>query len=305
MGSPTRGRGLPARSASCCTGRPCVVRCVLGPAAAADVGLAVTVGGAASWRAPASSSTHRAPQPLPEAVSAASFLLADLDTGEVLAAKDPHGRLRPASTLKVLTALTRAAQARPRQPSTRRSRRGRERRGQPGRASSRTRPTPCTSSSRACSSCRATTRPRAGERRRRRPRDRRRDERDRQARSARSTRPSQPERARRARPVHLGLRPGAVRPRGDGPARTSATTSRRSRRSSRARCRSPGKTRKSFRSSPRTGCCSTTPAPSASRPAGRPRRAAPSSAPPPGRHTLIATVHAHRTGVLARTRRPC
>ena len=39
-------------------------------------------------------------------VGASSYLLADLDTGEVLAAKDPHGRLRPASTLKVLTALT-------------------------------------------------------------------------------------------------------------------------------------------------------------------------------------------------------
>jgi serine-type D-Ala-D-Ala carboxypeptidase (penicillin-binding protein 5/6) len=44
-------------------------------------------------------------QALP-AVHAAAYLLADLTTGEVLAAKDPHGRLRPASTLKVLTALT-------------------------------------------------------------------------------------------------------------------------------------------------------------------------------------------------------
>jgi serine-type D-Ala-D-Ala carboxypeptidase (penicillin-binding protein 5/6) len=39
-------------------------------------------------------------------LGASAYLLADLDTGEVLAAKDPHGRLRPASTLKVLTALT-------------------------------------------------------------------------------------------------------------------------------------------------------------------------------------------------------
>jgi len=44
-------------------------------------------------------------QALPR-VGAASYLVADLTTGEVLAAKDPHGRLRPASTLKVLTALT-------------------------------------------------------------------------------------------------------------------------------------------------------------------------------------------------------
>ena len=41
---------------------------------------------------------------LPE-VAAASWLVADLDTGEVLAAKDPHGQYAPASTLKTLTAL--------------------------------------------------------------------------------------------------------------------------------------------------------------------------------------------------------
>ncbi|MDX6273729.1 MAG: hypothetical protein QOJ92_939 [Frankiales bacterium] len=39
-------------------------------------------------------------------VSASSYVLADLDTGEVLAAKDPHGQYAPASTLKSLTALT-------------------------------------------------------------------------------------------------------------------------------------------------------------------------------------------------------
>jgi serine-type D-Ala-D-Ala carboxypeptidase (penicillin-binding protein 5/6) len=43
--------------------------------------------------------------PLPADVTATSWLLADLDTGAVLAAKDPHGRHRPASTIKVLTAL--------------------------------------------------------------------------------------------------------------------------------------------------------------------------------------------------------
>jgi D-alanyl-D-alanine carboxypeptidase (penicillin-binding protein 5/6) len=40
------------------------------------------------------------------AVSAASWVIADLDTGAVLAARAPHARHRPASTLKVLTALT-------------------------------------------------------------------------------------------------------------------------------------------------------------------------------------------------------
>jgi D-alanyl-D-alanine carboxypeptidase (penicillin-binding protein 5/6) len=39
------------------------------------------------------------------AVAASSWLVADADTGQVLAAKDPHGKFRPASTLKVLTAV--------------------------------------------------------------------------------------------------------------------------------------------------------------------------------------------------------
>jgi D-alanyl-D-alanine carboxypeptidase (penicillin-binding protein 5/6) len=42
----------------------------------------------------------------PPAVQASSYVLADLDTGEVLAAKNAHGRFAPASTLKTLTALT-------------------------------------------------------------------------------------------------------------------------------------------------------------------------------------------------------
>jgi D-alanyl-D-alanine carboxypeptidase (penicillin-binding protein 5/6) len=43
--------------------------------------------------------------PLPDGITAASWLVADLDTGEVLAAKDAHGRYAPASTIKTLTAL--------------------------------------------------------------------------------------------------------------------------------------------------------------------------------------------------------
>jgi len=39
------------------------------------------------------------------AVSAAAYVLADLDTGTVLAARAPHARHRPASTLKMLLAL--------------------------------------------------------------------------------------------------------------------------------------------------------------------------------------------------------
>ncbi len=42
---------------------------------------------------------------LPE-VAAASWVVADLDTGEVLAAKNAHGLYAPASTLKMLTAVT-------------------------------------------------------------------------------------------------------------------------------------------------------------------------------------------------------
>ncbi|MGW4480887.1 D-alanyl-D-alanine carboxypeptidase family protein [Rhodococcus triatomae] len=43
--------------------------------------------------------------PLPADISATGWVLADLDSGEVLAAKDPHGRYRPASTIKTLLAL--------------------------------------------------------------------------------------------------------------------------------------------------------------------------------------------------------
>lgn len=44
--------------------------------------------------------------PLPKRLPASSWLVADAGTGAVLAAKDPHGRFLPASTLKVLTAIT-------------------------------------------------------------------------------------------------------------------------------------------------------------------------------------------------------
>jgi D-alanyl-D-alanine carboxypeptidase (penicillin-binding protein 5/6) len=44
--------------------------------------------------------------PPPRILTARGWLLADLDTGAVLAARDAHGRYPPASTLKTLTALT-------------------------------------------------------------------------------------------------------------------------------------------------------------------------------------------------------
>jgi serine-type D-Ala-D-Ala carboxypeptidase (penicillin-binding protein 5/6) len=44
-------------------------------------------------------------RPLPR-VPASAYVIADAGTGQVLAAKDAHGRFPPASTLKVLTAIT-------------------------------------------------------------------------------------------------------------------------------------------------------------------------------------------------------
>lgn len=44
--------------------------------------------------------------PILPRTSAGGWLVADMDTGEVLAAKDPHGRYAPASTMKILTAHT-------------------------------------------------------------------------------------------------------------------------------------------------------------------------------------------------------
>jgi len=43
--------------------------------------------------------------PLPADISATGWVLSDLDSGRILAAKDPHGRYRPASTIKVLLSL--------------------------------------------------------------------------------------------------------------------------------------------------------------------------------------------------------
>jgi D-alanyl-D-alanine carboxypeptidase (penicillin-binding protein 5/6) len=44
--------------------------------------------------------------PLPDGLAASGWLVADAGTGAVLAARDPHGRYYPASTLKTLTLLT-------------------------------------------------------------------------------------------------------------------------------------------------------------------------------------------------------
>jgi len=43
--------------------------------------------------------------PVPDDISADAWLVADLDSGDVIAAKDPHGRHRPASIIKALVAM--------------------------------------------------------------------------------------------------------------------------------------------------------------------------------------------------------
>ncbi|MGH3897384.1 MAG: D-alanyl-D-alanine carboxypeptidase family protein [Pseudonocardiaceae bacterium] len=53
-----------------------------------------------------------APAP-PPGITATSWLVADADSGEVLAARGPHARNRPASTIKLLTAMLAADQLAP------------------------------------------------------------------------------------------------------------------------------------------------------------------------------------------------
>jgi D-alanyl-D-alanine carboxypeptidase (penicillin-binding protein 5/6) len=57
---------------------------------------------------------HGAPAlPSPKSLPAKAWLVSDLTTGQVLAAKDPHGTFLPASTLKMLTAITLIPRLRP------------------------------------------------------------------------------------------------------------------------------------------------------------------------------------------------
>ena len=78
------------------------------PAAAA--GSPATIGGAqlAGHGVIVSYPPGSAANPVPKlpAIKASAWIIADAGTGQVLAAKDPHGWYRPASTLKVLTAIS-------------------------------------------------------------------------------------------------------------------------------------------------------------------------------------------------------
>jgi D-alanyl-D-alanine carboxypeptidase (penicillin-binding protein 5/6) len=86
-------------------------RLALLPALPLSLALTVALGATSAYAGdrpvpgPGTSIAAGAP-PLPAGITGVSFLVADLDTGDILAAKDAHHRLLPASTLKVLTGLT-------------------------------------------------------------------------------------------------------------------------------------------------------------------------------------------------------
>jgi len=87
--SPSPSASSPPASASPASAPPAVI----GGAQLAGRGVIVNY--------PSSGSVPRLP-----GVKASAFVIADAGTGQVLAARDPHGRYRPASTLKMLTAIS-------------------------------------------------------------------------------------------------------------------------------------------------------------------------------------------------------
>jgi len=81
-------------------------RLALLPAALLTVALAAAPATAEDRPVPGPGTTVAAGAPaLPKDITGVSFVVADMDTGDILAAKDAHHPLLPASTLKVLTAL--------------------------------------------------------------------------------------------------------------------------------------------------------------------------------------------------------
>ncbi|MGZ4537336.1 MAG: D-alanyl-D-alanine carboxypeptidase family protein [Nocardioidaceae bacterium] len=99
---------LPTPRLFAATALACLLAGLLGTAGAAPAAADVVtppVGGAKLASTGIVVDASPGTKPLPK-LSAASYLLADATTGEVLAAKNPHGKLRPASTLKILTAVT-------------------------------------------------------------------------------------------------------------------------------------------------------------------------------------------------------
>jgi serine-type D-Ala-D-Ala carboxypeptidase (penicillin-binding protein 5/6) len=77
---------------------------VAAPASAQDAGAVRSPDQPA--RLPAGTSTGAGAPAAPEGLTAQAWVVADLETGQVLAAQEPHVALAPASTQKVLTALS-------------------------------------------------------------------------------------------------------------------------------------------------------------------------------------------------------
>jgi len=102
LGSAALGFAAPAAAAS---GGLSAAPATASPAFPAPASLPRAIGGSLlSSRGVIVNAARTVPR-LP-GVHASAFVIADAGTGQVLAAKDPHGWYRPASTLKVLTAIT-------------------------------------------------------------------------------------------------------------------------------------------------------------------------------------------------------
>ena len=97
------------RSVLAAVGAVLAAAAIAAPAAAASpspAAIGPAIGGAElSGRGVLVSYPSRAVPRLPK-IKASAWVIADAGTGQVLAAKDPHGWYRPASTLKVLTAIS-------------------------------------------------------------------------------------------------------------------------------------------------------------------------------------------------------
>jgi D-alanyl-D-alanine carboxypeptidase (penicillin-binding protein 5/6) len=87
--------------------------CAGGPALAGDAAPVPTIGGTGLAARGVRVATGL---PGPPRITATAWLVADLDSGEVLAASNAHLRLAPASTLKILTAITLAPRLDPSRP---------------------------------------------------------------------------------------------------------------------------------------------------------------------------------------------
>ena len=97
------------RSVLAAAGAALAAAAIAAPAAAASpspAAIGPAIGGAQlSGRGVLVNYPSRAVPRLPK-IKASAWVIADAGTGQVLAAKDPHGWYRPASTLKVLTAIS-------------------------------------------------------------------------------------------------------------------------------------------------------------------------------------------------------